>query len=30
MTPNEARKKDNEFRARVNIASKARKKKIIP
>ena len=29
MTPNEARKKDNEFRARVNIASKARKK-IIP
>ena len=30
MTPNEARKKDNEFRARVNIASKARKEKLYP
>ena len=30
MTPNEARKKDNQFKARVNIATKARKEKLYP
>ena len=30
MTPKEARKKDNELKARVNIAMKARKEKIYP
>ena len=30
MTPNEARKKDNELKARVNVAMKARKDKLYP
>ena len=30
MTPNEARKKDNQFRARINILMKARKEKLYP
>ena len=30
MTPKEARKKKNEFRAMINVASKAKKEKIYP